>query len=111
MWRNSSQIIHVSDIGLIASHPRHALRLCGTAIFLGLRESRGLNRCPNRKSGALGLAGAGCKAKPPKREDTHYALVERLLPSDSLSAFVDRRTSKGESIRYWSVLDLNSFFW
>jgi hypothetical protein len=52
-----------------------------------------------------------CKAKPPKREDTHYALVERLLPSDSLPAFLGQRTSKGESIRYWSVLDLNSFFW
>jgi hypothetical protein len=36
---------------------------------------------------------------------------ERLLPSDSLSAFLGQRTSKGESIRYWSVLDLNSFFW
>src|ERR1700733_10253662 len=51
-----------------------------------------------------------CKAKPPKREDTHYALVEWLLPSDSISAFLGQRTSKGESIRYWSVLDLNSFF-
>jgi RecA-family ATPase len=47
----------------------------------------------------------------PKREDTHSALVERLLPSDSLSAFLGQRTSKGESIRYSSVLDLNSSFW